>query len=236
MCRRTWAFFAASGVPVESFFWSPKIGSPGKFSFVFRCVPHFFFFFVQAKTSLLGKIPVAPSWRWKKFQLPPYFFWSGKNVLPGENSCRPLLAGKVSNSLLVAGRIEQIYFPSSSLTALLSLLEVNRLFYCSSRVQLLISWFWLIHPQEELWLDDPGGWVSAESGVPRSPDRPGNCHAWERGRTLRIQLIVARKGTEKDTAKNAVDVTSVGQRKNAFESLPLVSVCHYGRVTQWKSR
>ena len=42
---------------------------------------------------------------------------SAKNVLPGKNSCRPLLAGKVLYSLL-AERIEHIYFPSSSLTAL----------------------------------------------------------------------------------------------------------------------
>ena len=36
-------------------------------------------------------------------------FWSGKNVLLEKNSCSPLLAGKVSDSVL-AGRIEQIFF------------------------------------------------------------------------------------------------------------------------------
>ena len=51
------------------------------------------------------------------FFFSPPSFWPGKNILPRKSSCRTLLAGKLSRSLL-AGRIEQIYFPSSSLTAL----------------------------------------------------------------------------------------------------------------------
>ena len=49
--------------------------------------------------------------------LNPTFFWSGKKVLPGINSCRFLSWLEKCRSLL-AGRIEQIYFPSRSLTAL----------------------------------------------------------------------------------------------------------------------
>ena len=66
----------------------------GKFSFLFRRV-----------RPLVGIF------------FPPPFFSQAKTSFPWKNYCHPLLAGLVSDSLL-AGRVEQIYFPRSPLPAL----------------------------------------------------------------------------------------------------------------------